>query len=56
MSYEEFGLDILLSDKDWKIIHPDMDGILCANCVVKRASKIDNVLIVEMKLSRWEDR
>ena len=55
MSYEKFELDIRLSNKDWKTIHPNIDGILCANCVVKRASKLDDVLIVEMKLIRWEE-
>ncbi len=44
--YGEFGLDMVLSDYQWQIIHPEKDGLLCANCIVKRASKLPAAIIV----------
>jgi len=48
--YEEFGLDTYMNDNDWKVIHPEVNGLLCANCIVKRASKIMGVIVVRMDL------
>jgi hypothetical protein len=46
--YEEFGLDVWLRDDEWEIIHPEKDGLLCANCIVKRASRIPGIIVVNM--------
>ena len=48
--YKDFGLDIYMNDSDWIKIHPDKDGLLCANCIVKRASKIVGVIVMKMEL------
>jgi len=48
--YETFGLDIYLNDEDWEKIQPEKDGLLCANCIVKRASKIMGVIVIKMEL------
>jgi hypothetical protein len=37
--YSDMGLDLVLPDQQWKIICPE-GGILCANCICKRASKL----------------
>jgi hypothetical protein len=45
--YSEFGLDLVLSDKQWLMIHPEgLHGILCANCIVKRAEKLKGATVV----------
>jgi hypothetical protein len=49
-SYEEFGLDVSMPDEDWKLINPKKDGLLCANCIVKRASQIEGVIVIKMQL------
>ncbi len=34
--YSEFGLDLVLPNQQWEILCPN-GGILCANCICKRA-------------------
>ena len=45
MEYADMGLDLVLPDQQWKIICPE-DGILCANCICKRASKVDGTVVL----------
>jgi hypothetical protein len=40
MLYREFGLDTVLPDEQWRAIHDSEGGVLCASCIVKRASKL----------------
>lgn len=42
-------IDTVLPNEQWKLICPE-NQILCANCIVKRASKIKGVIITKMKL------
>jgi hypothetical protein len=44
--YSEFGLDMILPDDQWQRIHPEKDGLLCASCIVKRASQLPNAVVV----------
>lgn len=44
--YEDFGLDMTLPDHQWLMIRPEKDGLLCANCIVKRASKLPKAIAV----------
>lgn len=53
--YEEFGLDTYVNDSDWEKIHPDRDGLLCANCIVNRAAKIMGVIVIRMELDYRKD-
>ena len=48
--YEYFLLNTTVSCEQWELIHPEgLFGILCANCMVKRAaSKIPGVCSVKM--------
>lgn len=50
LTYEEFGLDMTLPNEQWLMIHPDEDGILCANCIVKRAGKLEGSIAVRAKI------
>lgn len=40
LDYGDFGMDTLLPRWQWLMIHPSEGGLLCANCIVKRAAKI----------------
>jgi predicted nucleic acid-binding Zn-ribbon protein len=46
--YEDFPMDVVLSDEQWQMIHPDKNGLLCADCIVKRASRLPGAYIVRM--------
>lgn len=48
--YSTLGLDLVLPDQQWKVIAPE-GGILCANCICRRAAK--NIGTVVMA---WIDR
>ncbi len=47
-------IDTVLPNEQWKMICPE-GGVLCANCIVKRASKLDNVIIIKMTLVFADD-
>ena len=40
LPYGNFGMDTIMPRAQWLEINPDDGGILCANCMVKRASKV----------------
>lgn len=46
LSYEDFPMDMLLPRHQWLDIHPDEGGVLCARCIVARASKLPGALAV----------
>jgi hypothetical protein len=49
--YERFPLDVVLPNDQWLTIHPDgPGGILCAQCIVKRAARLKNVTVVRAQL------
>ena len=48
--YSNFGLDMTLSDEQWLLISPDREGILCASCIVKRASKLPNAIAIRAQI------
>ena len=50
LPYSEFGLDMTLPNEQWLMIHPEGDGILCANCMVKRAAKLEGSIAVRAKI------
>lgn len=33
-------LDVTLPNNQWSLIHPSQDGVLCANCIVRRAARL----------------
>lgn len=50
--YQEFGIDTTLSNAQWLAVHPEgIDGILCANCIVKRASYLPGIIAARMVLA-----
>lgn len=51
LPYQEFGIDATLSNKQWLIIHPEgSEGLLCANCIMQRASSVPGMIVARIKL------
>jgi hypothetical protein len=51
LPYESFLLDITLPNEQWLAIHPSgKNGLLCAQCIVARASKLSNIIAVRAVL------
>lgn len=51
LQYLKFGIDTTLSNDQWLMIHPEgQEGILCANCMVKRASRLPGIIAARMVL------
>ena len=48
LPYEDFLLDTTLPHNQWSLIHDSEGGLLCANCMVKRASKIPGAIACRM--------
>lgn len=48
LPYDEFGMDTTVPNLQWEMIMGHEGGILCASCMVKRASKIRGVLAARM--------
>jgi hypothetical protein len=43
--------DTVLPTEQWLMIHPEGEGgILCANCIVKRASKLPGAIILKARI------
>lgn len=40
LPYKKFGMDLVMPRAQWLEINPKDGGLLCANCMMKRASKI----------------
>ena len=43
--YRKLGLDLVLPDQQWKVLCPE-GGILCANCICKRAEKLKGSTVI----------
>lgn len=54
--YSSFPLDTTLPDDQWRQIHPDEGGILCANCMVGRLAKLPGAIAVRAHLEVTKDR
>lgn len=54
LPYSEFGMDTVIPNSQWVDIHPgrtewaDCNGLLCASCMVKRASRLEGKLVAWM--------
>lgn len=46
LPYSEFFLDVTLPDGQWAMVHPDVNGLLCANCIVRRAAGLPGVIAI----------
>lgn len=44
--YSEFGMDILLPRGQWLAINPNERGLLCAQCIVNRAEKLNGAIVI----------
>jgi hypothetical protein len=49
-AYDDFPIDTTLPDDQWATIYPEVDGLLCAGCIVKRAANIPGMIAARMTL------
>ena len=49
------GLDMILTLKQWTMIHPDRGGVLCPSCIVNRAAQIEGTIAVYAHIVRSSD-
>jgi hypothetical protein len=40
------GLDMVLTKKQWLMVHPDDGGVLCPSCIVNRASNLPGAISI----------
>lgn len=45
LPYEQFGVDLVLAEQHWLRI-AEKEEILCANCICKRAEKVNGVALL----------
>ena len=45
LSYDKIGVDLVLPDQQWSKLAPE-GGVLCANCICKRATKFGATAIL----------
>lgn len=52
LPYEEFPIDMVLPLDQWKLISPTPDGsgVLCAGCIVLRASRLPKIIVAKTEL------
>ncbi len=50
IDYSEFGVDLTLPDDQWKLIHPGVNGLLCATCIARRAAKLRGIIALRCHL------
>lgn len=43
-------IDTTLPNEQWAMVFPEKYGLLCANCIIKRASKLDGIIAARMTL------
>jgi hypothetical protein len=56
LPYSMFSVDSTLPDEQWRMIHDSEGGLLCAQCMVERASKLPGVVAVRMRIDFGEDK
>ncbi len=55
LPYREFGLDTTLPDEQWLLIHPEgLHGLLCANCIARRAEKLKGSIAIRATIEGVE--
>lgn len=47
--YRDFPLDTTLPDEQWRQIHPNDGGVLCASCMVKRGAMLPRVIALRAR-------
>lgn len=51
LPYDDMGVDLVLPDQQWKVLFPEESGLLCANCICRRAQRLG-----ASSLLSWADR
>lgn len=45
------ALSLLIPRSQWLLIHPEDGGVLCANCMLRRAAKLPGVINVTGRIT-----
>lgn len=53
--YADFPLDTTLPDEQWRMIHGSEGGLLCASCIVKRASCLPGAIAIRARIDFADD-
>jgi len=53
--YEDLGLDIVFPASQWNMIKPDGYGILCGNCIAKRAAELPQAIAIRARIDFLDD-
>jgi hypothetical protein len=48
--YRDFPLDTTLPNEQWRMIHGDESGVLCACCIVARAARLTGAVAVRARI------
>ena len=48
--YQDHGLDITLPDDQWKMIHPEVGGVLCGRCIAVRADLLEGAIAIRARI------
>ena len=49
------SIDLAIPRQQWLLIHPDDGGVLCPNCILKRAAKLPNVINLTARITFAND-
>lgn len=48
--YEKFGVDFVFTAEQWKLVHPEIDGVVCGSCIAKRVATLEGVVRIKSVL------
>ena len=55
LPYVKFGLDTTLPNDHWLAIHPEgLHGLLCANCIARRAERLEGSIAIRATIEGIE--
>lgn len=44
--YRDLGCDLVLPDQQWRVLFPEVSGVLCANCICLRARRLGGTVVM----------
>lgn len=55
IDYDLVPMSLNIPREQWLLIHPDDGGVLCANCMIIRASKLPHVINITGNITFGSD-
>lgn len=47
LNYEEFPIDLLLPNEQWKKIHDGVHGVICPSCIINRVANFPEAIVIK---------